>query len=109
MKDGFAVAMRRATLLTRGGDIAEAKREIRASKQPFLRLVKPPTDSPVDPEAAMAQPAEATRLEQRPRMRKPLGEILRRLRDGNLRLGLAGPVPATIPSRAPQPIPEGAQ
>lgn len=136
MKDGFAVAMRRATLLTRSGDIAAATRAIRATlaggidsptsetadapdetrppHRSVLRLIKLPTDSPVDSEAAKEQPEEATMLEPSPRKRKPLGEVLRRLREGNLRLGLAGAVPGLnmpgkIRERAPQPMPEGAQ
>ena len=69
MKDGFAAAMRRAALLTRGGDVAGATRAIRNAlaggtdvaraaillvrtphprlrERPDLRLVKPSTEVP---------------------------------------------------------------
>lgn len=46
-------------------------------------------------------------------MRKPLGEVLQRLREGNLRVGLAGRLPGfhlpgPIQARSSHPIPEGA-
>ena len=76
MKDGFAAAMRRATLLTRGGDVAGATRAIRTpwregqnparptaarsdeasppSRAADLRLVKPDTEAPGKPGSSNA-------------------------------------------------------
>jgi poly(hydroxyalkanoate) depolymerase family esterase len=135
MKDGLAAAMRRAALLTRGGDVARATRVIRnalaggtdapapetarpdavpsPSQRPDLRLVKPSIEVPAEP-APNPIPGEAKRRERLPRMRKPLDEVLRRLREGNLRAGLAGSLPGmsmprTMRVTSPPSMPDGAQ
>ena len=111
MKDDFAAAMRRAALLTRGGDVAGATRAIRNAlsggmdsrapdtaradaasrppQRPDLRLVKPGTETPSEPGSSNEVRGETSGRQRLPRMRKPLGEVLRRLREGNLRTGLA--------------------
>ena len=136
MKDDFAAAMRCAALLTRSGDVAGATRAIRNAlsggmdshapdaaradaasrppQRPNLRLVKPGMETPSEPGSSNEVRGETSGRERLPRMRKPLGEVLRRLREGNLRTGLAGSLPGmsmpgTLRAIPPLLIPDGAQ
>lgn len=112
MKDVFGVAMRRATLLTRRGDVTGATRTIQAAlaggmhrqtptrsndeprlPRPELRLIGSAKEIPAEPESPKGISDEAVRQERQPRIRKPLGEVLRTLRAGRLRSGISGLLP----------------
>lgn len=95
MKDGFAAAMRHATLLTRRGDVAEATRVIRTAlgggKEPLnpeaadaedktsplrrhlLRLVKPGTEYPPIRKAPIYRGRMPRHLSDRPECGSRLG------------------------------------
>jgi poly(hydroxyalkanoate) depolymerase family esterase len=119
----FAAAMRRAMLLTRTQDMAGAMRVIQTA------LASPDGTAPASPAThgtktglidgppeivipSAGHPTRATAHGLAPgaaRLRKPLGEILERLREGKARIGgLDGPL-GLKPRRPAPPIPAGAQ
>lgn len=134
MNDHFVAAMRRATLSTRASNVAEATRVIKNALAGFNGTTSQDVEAPeilapplrpgstpfrVDPNADIVEPRETSQKKSaRPetpttsdRLRKPLGETLRILREGRLAagdmsslpgMGLAGPA-------APPAVPEGAQ
>jgi len=137
MNEDFAAAMRRAALSTRASNLTEATRVIqdalggRAASGEHASTVPditpPPVKSrstpfPVDPRAEIIEPpakpkaATARLVVSRPsqRLRKPLGEALRILREGRSATGaLASPPGMTLPGvarhAAPPAMPDGAQ
>lgn len=137
MNEDFVAAVRRATLSTRASNVAEATRVIQdalaghaiSGRQDgtIPEIVAPParfgpTPFPVDPDADLVEPAdEPAKASARPdlsptsnRLRKPLGETVRILREGRFAtnalaslpgMGLTGSTGlATLPA-----LPEGAQ
>lgn len=138
MTNDFAAAMRRAALSTRAYDVAEATRIVqdavmRQAGVGTCRAPRPDPSSqesrsrpalrPIDPNAEIIEPSEATEPStaglggsQRPlrRLRRPLGEALRILREGRLSTGAFGSLTGLESLRAeprcpPPPIAEGAQ
>lgn len=137
MNDDFAAAMRRAALSTRASNLTEATRVIqdalagrtasggRGAAVPDV--TPPPAGSrpppfPVDPHAEIIEPsgkpkAAAARPDiSRPsqRLRKPLGEALRILREGRAATGALGSLPGmSLPAMTKHvslpPMPDGAQ
>jgi poly(hydroxyalkanoate) depolymerase family esterase len=123
MNHDFVAAMRRATQATRAFDLAEATSIIQGAVARYAapadssagplrslpHLFGPsraePEQVPAPPDRPVATPVRAPA----PRLRKPLGEVVRRLREGRLTLRRA-PLPGAVPPRAPAlPIPEGAE
>ena len=116
MNQNFVAAMRRATQATRAFDLAEATGIIRdavssdrapaeARQRGNLPHLLPRhvevSDSP-------DRPAEAPPRAAGPRVLRPLGEVVRRLREG--RLALRTRLPGIAKPRTPAlPMPEGAQ
>ena len=98
MNADFGAAMRRALLLTRAHDVAGATRLIQNALAGDHGAVR-------GEEAPAARPSERPA----PRLRKPIGEVLRRLRDGRLKIGALDPGPAMKLRREPPPVPDGAQ
>jgi poly(hydroxyalkanoate) depolymerase family esterase len=143
MNEDFAAAMRRATQLTRSRDLTAAMRVIQdalgAQRKPrpegrSLEIAPPPAGHPkrrlLDPGAELVEldtePASASSPGQvpesagqnsprpSPRPRRPLGDVLRLLREGRGRIGaVEGLLPGLYPgrqARSPRPpIPDGAQ
>ena len=136
MNEDFAAAMRRATLSTSGSKVAEATRIIqdalagqsfagrRVSTVPDITppfAKSGPTPFPVDPDADIVEPAEMpeagsvpTSGLQHSRVRKPLGEVLRILREGRIATGAFGSLQGmNLPGMgklAPPPaVPDGAR
>ena len=137
MNAHFVAAMRRATLSTRASNVAEATRVIQdalAGSTGTASLdVEPPeiqappmrpgsTPFPVNPNADVIELPEASRKDSaRPetpttsdRLRKPLGETLRILREGHLATGAMSSLPGMGQTglggcAAPPAVPEGAQ
>ncbi|MGQ2906283.1 MAG: extracellular catalytic domain type 1 short-chain-length polyhydroxyalkanoate depolymerase [Neoaquamicrobium sediminum] len=137
MNEDFVAAMRRATQLTRGSNVAEATHVIQdalmgrgilgeqnSTVPEILAPVTPSTPKPfqIDPDADVVEPSErSTTPLGRPgeplssnRWRKPLGETVRILREGRLAANALGPFPDTGPRglagrAAPLVLPQGAQ
>jgi hypothetical protein len=139
MNNAFAAAMRRAAHLTRAGDVTSAMHVIqgavrikapspqaevaetaaspqRSSEGQMLRLIAPdtgPSELRTKP-SVEARSTSGKRGFQLPRTRKPLGEVLRILREGRRKIGTLGSLPGMTAhggfkvSQAP-PMPEGAQ
>jgi len=144
MNHDFAAAMRRAADLTRAGNVATATRVIqdaiagrtaplqedlpstvmpsRMPQRPMLRLVQTDADA-AEPSAEALSSTEPWRqadifpsiggIPSR-RMRRPLGEVLRTLREGRLKIGAIPSVPAMsaaglLRASEPPPVPKGAQ
>jgi poly(hydroxyalkanoate) depolymerase family esterase len=125
----FAAAMRRALQLTRARDVAGATRVIQATlsgsqatdadrprsegitvPQPSKRSAPPLIGSGADsvgqPKPAFARTDTASPSGMR--LRKPLGEVLERLREGKARIGALDWPSARRTRRQAPPIPEGA-
>lgn len=117
MKIDFAEAMRRATLATRAQDVASATRIIleavtgrgaEAAPQPEPRSMlglfgpepKSDDDASARPDAELREPDFRS-----PRIRMPLGDVLRTLREGKTALRPLAPES----ERRPPPMPDGAQ
>jgi poly(hydroxyalkanoate) depolymerase family esterase len=112
MNMDFAAAMRRATDATRALDVAEATRLIR---QALGTLPDAPATTPHRPAPRraplcdlLAEDAVTVEPDGSPprRRRRPLGEVVRGLREGRLKTGLLR-TPAPRPVPAP-PVPDGA-
>ncbi len=123
----FAAAMRRATQLTRARDIAGAMRVIQealagrhaetpekgasddAISVPARRATPEVVIPPAGQATAETAPDAHREAHGRARLRKPLGEVLQRLREGKAKIGAFG-VPFALKSRRqPPPVPAGAQ
>lgn len=137
MNDGFVAAMRRATLSTRASNLAEATRVIQDALTGFTGLPSQDIEAPelqapphrpgstpfrVDPNADIVEPPEASRKDTAPpeapatsyRLRRPLRETLRILREGHLATGSMSSQPGMgLPglggSAAPPDIAQGAR
>lgn len=122
MNRDFATAMARATEATRASNLDEATRIIREAlglgtvPAPLARLrLDPPLDSPADPPLApapdVAQPLMPSPLSPPglgSRLRRPLRDVVRLLREG--RKGAWNPAPAPVaPAAPPVPVPQGAR
>jgi poly(hydroxyalkanoate) depolymerase family esterase len=127
----FAAAMRRALELTRARDVVGATRVIQAAlsgrpaadadhARPRRTSITSPLTQGADnvdeaasppPRTDTARPrTQAPRIAfPRARPRKPLGEVLDRLRQGKARMGALDWSPALKTRRQPPPIPQGAR
>lgn len=135
MNHDFLAAMRRAMLSTRASNVTEATRVVQDALAGFSRtaiqdgktpeVLAPPLKAGtmpfrVDPNAAVIEPPGSLRKEpagpETPgrfhRMRKPLGETLRSLREGRLVIGARSSLPdmpGLAGGVAPLVVPEGAK
>ncbi|NEI72914.1 PHB depolymerase family esterase [Rhizobium lusitanum] len=135
MNDDFFIAMRRAASSTRALNLAEATRVIqdalvgrptsrpRATSKPEINPTPPSHRSKpfsIDPNAEIVEPGATPNIQSSEplgsaatsqRMRKPLGETLRILREGRTRAGIFGSVPGTrlsgLEKHSPSPAAEG--
>jgi poly(hydroxyalkanoate) depolymerase family esterase len=119
MNDDFVAAMRRATRATRAFDLMEATGIIRDALAPQTApedtrprrnppLLFPPSGGkPEKLSDSPEQPPTTPLRTHGPRLPRPLGEVVRRLREGRLALRRAR-LPGVGPAPAP-PMPEGAQ
>jgi poly(hydroxyalkanoate) depolymerase family esterase len=133
MKTVFGAAMRHATKLTRAQNVIEATREIQRALSgrgrdvspdqqtgESPRLIPPPTNGAESADASEQPPqdariergrSQASTAEQPPtgRMRRPLGEVLKLLRQANLPNFDHGPAPFAKSRKAPLVlVPQGA-
>jgi poly(hydroxyalkanoate) depolymerase family esterase len=121
MKHDLVAAMRRATEATRAFDLAKATAIIQNALAPDTvpegarpRHNLPLLLAPAGAEAGKVsetpdQPPAAPPRARAPGLVRPLGDVVRRLREGRMTLG-RGRLPDVVQRRAPTlPIPEGAQ
>jgi poly(hydroxyalkanoate) depolymerase family esterase len=118
MKHDLVAAMRRATQATRALNLAEATSIIqdaimtrKAPQEARPPRSVPQLSAPSNDKAADSpeRPAAAAFRASGPRLPRPLGEVVRRLREGRLTLRHA-PLSGVAQPRAPAlPIPEGAE
>ena len=113
MPTNFAAAMRRAALSTRAYDPIEATRIIQealaqqaGSKQPAADSKRPPSMRLIDPGA---ETIPSSRTQHAPVQRKPLGDVLRILKEGKTRFQAFETLRNRSVGTPPPPIAKGAQ